>query len=145
MRTRVAGVIIDRERIVLIHRKKEGREYWVFPGGGVEKGESLSGALKREVEEETGLLVKPVKLLYKYFRKDTGNFEFFYLCKVIKNNPLIFTGPEKARNKDQLYAPEWVPLTNIPETNILPPKIKILLLKDLKTDFSGSWKEAWEG
>jgi 8-oxo-dGTP diphosphatase len=53
------GVIIRQDdRIVLIRRAKEpatGR--WTFPGGAIELGESLHGAARREVEEETGLLI----------------------------------------------------------------------------------------
>jgi 8-oxo-dGTP pyrophosphatase MutT (NUDIX family) len=40
------------------------REFINFPGGGVELGESPMEALSREYKEETGLAIKPVKVLY---------------------------------------------------------------------------------
>jgi ADP-ribose pyrophosphatase YjhB (NUDIX family) len=37
---------------------------WAFPGGHLEWGERLIEAVQREFREETGLLVRPVKLLH---------------------------------------------------------------------------------
>lgn len=42
-------------RILLIRHEKNGREAWLLPGGGIEAGESLLEALRRELEEEVGL------------------------------------------------------------------------------------------
>jgi len=54
-RVRVAAVIPDEEGIVLVRHRKDGEVYDLLPGGGVELGETLEIALKREVLEETGL------------------------------------------------------------------------------------------
>ena len=39
----------------MLRHEKGGEEVWLLPGGGVNVGESLSGALQRELWEETGL------------------------------------------------------------------------------------------
>jgi len=54
-RIRVAGVFIRDGRILLIAHKKNGKVYWLLPGGGVNFGESLTEALARELKEELGL------------------------------------------------------------------------------------------
>jgi 8-oxo-dGTP diphosphatase len=54
---------VAAERILLVRHHKHGRDYYLLPGGGVMWGESMSEALSREMEEETGLKVQAGKLL----------------------------------------------------------------------------------
>ena len=56
----VGAVVIHEDRVLLIRRSKEPlRGRWLVPGGTVEWGETLEDALVREVQEETGLTVRP--------------------------------------------------------------------------------------
>lgn len=59
------AVIVDNGLVVVAERPvgsaTEG--FWEFPGGKREAGESVDGALKREVFEETGLKIEPIELL----------------------------------------------------------------------------------
>jgi len=58
LRVRVAGIIIEDGKILLIAHKKKKDVYWLLPGGGVDFGESLEEALKRELMEELGVSVE---------------------------------------------------------------------------------------
>lgn len=54
-RIRVSAVLRWRDGILLCRHEKGGRQYWLLPGGGVNSGESLVQALRRELREEIGL------------------------------------------------------------------------------------------
>lgn len=57
IRPSARGIIIREGTIAMIYSQKY--DYYKFPGGGIEKGESIEQALIREVAEESGLRVIP--------------------------------------------------------------------------------------
>ncbi|OYT59074.1 NUDIX hydrolase [Euryarchaeota archaeon ex4484_178] len=63
----VDGLIIENGKILLIKRGKEPfKGHYALPGGFVEYGEKVEDAVVREVMEETGLKVKPLKIIGVY-------------------------------------------------------------------------------
>ena len=64
LRVRVTVVVLHRESILLIKEKSGQGLRFSLPGGGIEFQESVADAVRREVWEETGLLVEYDKLLW---------------------------------------------------------------------------------
>lgn len=58
----VAAVIVNEAGQVLLQRRSDNLQ-WGIPGGIIEPGEPPAKAVVREVWEETGLRVRPLKLL----------------------------------------------------------------------------------
>ena len=51
-RIRVCGLLRRGDAVLLLRQEKSTQTYWMLPGGGVEEGETLEQALRRELLEE---------------------------------------------------------------------------------------------
>ena len=65
IRPSVSAVIFDRRGRLLLQQRSDGGQ-WGLPGGSVEIGESVRDAVRREVQEETGLHVSVRRLVGVY-------------------------------------------------------------------------------
>ena len=61
---RITGILIEDDQILLVQQKLSDKRNWSLPGGRLERGETLSQGLIREMKEETGLDVEIVRMLY---------------------------------------------------------------------------------
>ncbi|HET6188621.1 MAG TPA: NUDIX hydrolase [Trebonia sp.] len=61
---RCSAVVFRQQAVLLIHRTYGGGDEWVLPGGSPLDGESMAACARREVREETGLLVDPSKVAF---------------------------------------------------------------------------------
>ncbi len=84
----VGGFIVNPKGEVLLCHSEKWMDNYTIPGGHIELGERIEEALKREVKEEVGLDVKPVRLLLtqeaiysKEFYKRRHYIFLDYLCK----------------------------------------------------------------
>src|SRR5579871_3160964 len=78
-----ALIFDDADRILLVERgNKPLAGYWSLPGGVLEIGETLEEGVVREVREETGLIVKPLRMIEVFeriLRDDRGVPEYHYV------------------------------------------------------------------
>jgi 8-oxo-dGTP pyrophosphatase MutT (NUDIX family) len=70
LRIGCSAILFDaaRRRVLLTRRADNGE--WCLPGGAMEAGESVEEACVREFYEETGLIVRPVRLVGVYSNRD---------------------------------------------------------------------------
>lgn len=60
----VSAIILDESgRVLLLKHRFWKEQRWGLPGGLARHGETLGATLRRELREETGLDVRPLKLL----------------------------------------------------------------------------------
>ncbi|MDC1311604.1 Nudix family hydrolase [Burkholderiales bacterium] len=117
----VAGIIFDSDGHFLLARRPIGKVYegfWEFPGGKVEKHESTSMALVRELEEELGITPQKMQSwVLKKFRYPHGDvkIEFFKINH--------WQGEIKPLEGQKLH---WQKLQALDVAPILEPNIPIL-------------------
>ncbi len=139
---RIAGIVVKDGQVLLMHRFKNGEEYWVFPGGGQEEGETPEETVVREIDEEASIQVRPTKLLYK-ITWDIDGVNYFYLCEYLGGVPELGADSEeckKTQEGKQSYEPAWVDIGEISKLKVYQLEIRDLLLEDYTKDFSEPMK-----
>jgi len=118
VRIRSVAVVTLDERVLVVKRRRDGRSYCVLPGGGVEAGEDLREACRRELLEETGLDGDVGDLLDVPVDQQTPAV---YFAVRVTSTAVSLGGPElrraSARNE---YEPSWVPATSLDEEGLVP-------------------------
>lgn len=110
----VGALLFDGDRILLAERGREPlKGYWSLPGGVLETGETLEAGIRREVLEETGLVVETegVAEIFERIMPDAeGRAEYHYVlidyfCRV--TGGVLCAG-------DDCSAARWFRLTELP-------------------------------
>jgi len=122
----VGALIFDRDRILLVERGKEPlKGYWSLPGGVLETGETLAQGIVREVREETGLVVRPLRVLEIFERiirdaAEVAEYHYVlidYVCEVIEGNPSA---------ADDVSRVAWVAPSDLPAYRITEGTLPVI-------------------
>lgn len=107
--------LVTREgtpRILLIKRAKDPfAKRWALPGGFVEENERLIDAAKRELVEETGVMIRDLEQLY--VAGDPGRDPRGWTVSVVFL-ARVEAGQVKATAADDAAEVDWFPLTKLP-------------------------------
>ena len=111
---RVAAAVILRDGAVFATQRGYGpwKDWWEFPGGKIEEGETPQDALAREIREEldtevaVGEKLADVEYDYPEFHLSMA----CYLCAVV-SGALVLKEHESARwlSRESLGAVNWLP------------------------------------
>lgn len=127
-----AGVILfnpQTKQILLIHRWKNGEEYFVIPGGGAESGETAVQAAQQEIQEELGWSLSKKQLQPAFTFRNGQRLEIYFHATISHTSAPMIQGEEALRSHTQnLYQPEWLDIEAIRGLNIQPAGLKNLLL-----------------
>ena len=140
-RIRVAGIVPMKDGFAFMNRvgvikRKDYQEYYTFPGGGLEEGETLEEGTIREIKEELGINVKVIRKLYEMQSEKFNQKEIFFLCEYIDGEFGTGDGPEF--NNDPKYIesgkflPEIIKREDVKDLLLLPFEIKDRFVKDIE-------------
>lgn len=116
---RAGAVVVDGDRVLLASMESPGESrWWMFPGGGIEEGESAREAAIRELQEETGLRATTVT---EYLQAGVhgGYHDYFVVtCDDLELAPP--TGPERDWGQSHGFRVEWVPIAGLADMPVFP-------------------------
>ena len=82
----VAAVVTDdQDRVLVVQRRDNGK--WEIPGGILELHESVHDGVRREVEEETGVLIEPERLTGVYKNLKLGVVALVFRARIVGGRP----------------------------------------------------------
>lgn len=117
MRIRAGIVLIQNGQVALIERHRAGLDYFVFPGGGVDEGESAEQAAIRESREELGV---EVAIRQKVAEVQFGqkSRQIYYLVEQTGGEFGSGTGEEYTDSvpgspEEGSYIPVWMPIEEL--------------------------------
>lgn len=130
MRTSVRALIQRKDRVLLIRRSRGNETYHVLPGGGVEEGENLFEALRREVHEELSVEGTVGEKLLEFIDsyKDLNTLHVIFRVEIGDQVVSFDNSPESTKaTADNGYSLVWVANRDLPELDIRPSQISTWL------------------
>ncbi len=109
-----AAVITDRNGSIFVTQRGYGeyKDYWEFPGGKIEPGETPEQALVREIREELTAVIE-VREHLACIEYDYAAFHLSmecYHCTIKEGSPVLL----------EHEAARWVSLSDLPSIDFLP-------------------------
>ncbi|MCT2536878.1 NUDIX domain-containing protein [Aquibacillus koreensis] len=123
MRDRGSVILIKNHKVALIKRIRKDSTYYVFPGGGIETGETPESASKREVLEELGVEVKINNCISKVNYR--GGVQYFFLAELIGGTFGSGQGEEYTDvDRDRgTYIPIWMDIEELVRADVKPKEV----------------------
>ncbi len=135
---RPATITLKENKVLLVRSNYNGKEFFLFPGGGLEFGETLEEGAIRETFEETGIKVKIKKLIHinEYIYKEDWtkrSITSFFLAELIGEKEINMQTSDEGKIKEAL----WIEIDELDKIDIRP-KIIVKALKNYlkKKEFS---------
>ncbi|HSX06584.1 MAG TPA: NUDIX hydrolase [Candidatus Saccharimonadia bacterium] len=106
------AIIIEGDRVLVMHRNKYGSEYFTLVGGRLNGDETPEQALIREVKEETGFDVTNQRLVYVEEHPARYNDQYIFLCEVAPHGDVAIQEASEEglmnRMMTNIHRPLWV-------------------------------------
>ena len=128
MRNRSGIILIEDNKLALIERHRADLHYFIFPGGGIDAGESPQQAAVREAQEELGIIVEVKQKIAEIFINE--NTQHYFLADKVSGEFGTGTGEEygEYNPKYGTYLPLWMPLDDVMNNNVLPHELADLVV-----------------
>jgi 8-oxo-dGTP pyrophosphatase MutT (NUDIX family) len=117
------GIVLKDNYVLIMHRIKNGEEYYVFPGGHMRKGEEPLETAIREIEEETTIKVKDMKLAFEssnYIKPKKILKDYFFVGYWDSGEPILSGEESRGNDSNNFYEPMWIPREELLNLKLYP-------------------------
>lgn len=138
MRIRAGIVLMQENKVALIERHRAGLDYFVFPGGGVDEGESPEQAAIREAMEELGIEVA-IRQKVADIQLGSKSRQVYFLVEQVGGEFGTGIGEEYTDSdpnspEEGIYIPIWMPIEELSQhENIYPADLAKMVIGALET------------
>ncbi|MET4139477.1 NUDIX hydrolase [Pedobacter sp. UYP1] len=122
---RVYGLLINADNQLLVSDEQSGgRSFSKFPGGGLEYGEGLIDALKREFMEECNAEIEVLSHFYTtdFYEKSSFNdsqiISIYYLVREVDALTMKFKTEALDFDPETLQSFRWIDLNELKESDV---------------------------
>ena len=133
VRVRVAGVFTRGDTLLLVNHVRDGRSYWLLPGGGLDYGETLAQALEREMMEECAVRIRAGKLLF--IAESLPPDRHRQILNVTLLGEILEGEPRLNESGGRLRGVAWVQRADVPGL-VFFPDFKETLLRHWESGFT---------
>ena len=134
----VRAIILDDDKILVMHRNKFGREYDILIGGGVEFGETPEAALHREIKEEVGVIIADPRMVFIERAGAPYGDQLVFLCRYVSGE----INMDKTTNEFIInllgfntYKPVWRSFKEFEKVNFRSPSLQRSIVEGIKHGF----------
>ncbi len=113
----VGAAVIYRNGEILITSRPDGREFagaWEFPGGKIERGESMARCLERELLEELNLEIRVFDQMYQTLYEYPERFVRLYFIRCQMRHADAVPQPQEGQQW------RWIAQNRLNEAGLLP-------------------------
>lgn len=142
---RPATIVIKDNKVLLVKSVYDGKEFYLFPGGGMKFEETIEECAIRETFEETGVKVKIKRLFHvnEYIYANDWNkrsVSMFFIAEPIKILKPITNDGNKIKQI------EWIDIKNLRKYDIKPKRVADMIkspdsLKNIDFEYSVDFKK----
>ncbi len=133
------AIIIEGDKMLVMHRNKYGSQYFTLVGGRVKDSETIEQGLVREIKEETGLDITKAQLVYYEEHPEPYNEQYIYLCEVAPHGDIAIQDASEEASLNRLdlniHKPLWVQTSAFGHLAFRSPQLYEAILKALKKGF----------
>lgn len=113
------GIITKDDKVLVMFRRKKGREYYTFPGGHMRNYEKPIDTAIREIREETSIEVQDLKPAFDFINHlEPEERQYFFTGKWKSGEPTLSGEESRAVCEENYYEPMWIDIDKLPNLNL---------------------------